>query len=649
MRGVGEYLNKYKGRRFVIVGKGKTQFDYRRLADIADPIIFINDAVQLAGTATRAAEKFFFTHTPGQLLWLKNLGGATPVLTGGPARGKAGTLEMASWSLVPESDRPGNAVEYAWGGWWPDKRLRMTRREAAADSGQLYLAAGPIHTAIHFAWLCGARQVACIGCHGKVADSHKGYDGRITLRGPDIVSGKARDRFRRHRKLVESECRLLKLKLVDLDDKPEPKTEPDTLPAIPHECYIPPFAHFIWFDHSSKKRPGWVDKIVGEFAILHPQWRVKVWDKVPAEFGDDQLVRRLADSHQFCMMSDILSYWLLWKYGGVYLDVDVVAVKSFDPLRHAHAFVGRHKSRYVNCAVMGSEPQSWFASQCLEAARQGGNYMPGPGDRARIRYGPALLTKLFFGMGDGDERLQILNKRAFYPWEHGAAHDWWRKSYANRRATFMDDPDVYAVHLFGMEDSSKRPTFARGHATAYRYLHWFGSQDRIRGAEVGCFAGRLSAFWLYIMPQLEVTMVDRWQAVAPDSRYARSGDDFAKRLTQHDFDDARERAAQQTAFAADRVRFVQADTVKGADQVEDGSLDFVFIDAEHTYEAVKADIQAWYPKVRAGGIVSGHDIDQDKRYPRWGVRRAVEEFRNEQGIKTPLECGAVHTWFFGKP
>ena len=52
------------------------------------------------------------------------------------------------------------------------------------------------------------------------------------------------------------------------------------------------------------------------------------------------------------------------------------------------------------------------------------------------------------------------------------------------------------------------------------------------------------------------------------------------------------------------------------------TLDFVFIDADHTYEAVKADIAAWRQKIRPEGWVTGHDYDP-LRFP--GVVRAVEE------------------------
>lgn len=54
---------------------------------------------------------------------------------------------------------------------------------------------------------------------------------------------------------------------------------------------------------------------------------------------------------------------------------------------------------------------------------------------------------------------------------------------------------------------------------------------------------------------------------------------------------------------------------------EDASLDGVFIDADHSYEAVKKDIANWMPKVRKGGILAGHDYIQTFE----GVIRAVNE------------------------
>lgn len=66
-------------------------------------------------------------------------------------------------------------------------------------------------------------------------------------------------------------------------------------------------------------------------------------------------------------------------------------------------------------------------------------------------------------------------------------------------------------------------------------------------------------------------------------------------------------------------------TIKGNSHIvyeefNDESIDFLFIDGNHDYEAVKKDIQLWYPKVKNGGIISGHDYDWDT------VKQAVDEY-----------------------
>ena len=67
----------------------------------------------------------------------------------------------------------------------------------------------------------------------------------------------------------------------------------------------------------------------------------------------------------------------------------------------------------------------------------------------------------------------------------------------------------------------------------------------------------------------------------------------------------------------------------------DGSLDMVFIDADHSYEAVKNDICTWLPKICRGGLLLGHDYNYKE------VRKAVDEIFDSIGIT----C-AVPTWAF---
>jgi hypothetical protein len=76
-------------------------------------------------------------------------------------------------------------------------------------------------------------------------------------------------------------------------------------------------------------------------------------------------------------------------------------------------------------------------------------------------------------------------------------------------------------------------------------------------------------------------------------------------------------------------------SLEAAKLYPDNSLDFVLIDASHDYPSVHADILAWLPKVKSGGILAGDDL------PWFGVKRAVDELL--PGYKN---CRAY--WVFNK-
>lgn len=74
---------------------------------------------------------------------------------------------------------------------------------------------------------------------------------------------------------------------------------------------------------------------------------------------------------------------------------------------------------------------------------------------------------------------------------------------------------------------------------------------------------------------------------------------------------------------------IRATSIVGSSNFGEQSIDFVFIDASHAYADVLDDLKAWYPKVRPGGIIAGHDY----HWPE--VRRAVVAFCSEKGWRAP--------------
>jgi len=70
-----------------------------------------------------------------------------------------------------------------------------------------------------------------------------------------------------------------------------------------------------------------------------------------------------------------------------------------------------------------------------------------------------------------------------------------------------------------------------------------------------------------------------------------------------------------------------------AEAYEDKSVDFVFIDGDHSYDAVVRDIKAWGPKIKPGGILSGHDYDMPD------VKRACHDVLGLRDWNDPWGCG----------
>jgi hypothetical protein len=168
---------------------------------------------------------------------------------------------------------------------------------------------------------------------------------------------------------------------------------------------------------------------------------------------------------------------------------------------------------------------------------------------------------------------------------------------------------------------------------AQQILSWLKDISHPQGAEIGVFTGALSQRLLLNRPDMKLLMVDPW---APGNGEEGLGE-FHGSLNQHEQDHYYESTVKAVRFAGQRALIMRSTSLAVASKVPDESLDFVFIDADHSYECCLADIKAWLPKIKPGGFISGHDYDNTD-YPQWGVKRAVEEVFGE------VEVGANFCW-----
>jgi len=89
------------------------------------------------------------------------------------------------------------------------------------------------------------------------------------------------------------------------------------------------------------------------------------------------------------------------------------------------------------------------------------------------------------------------------------------------------------------------------------------------------------------------------------------------------------------------VRVIRKESVEALADIENESLDFVYIDANHELPFVWQDVRGWWPKLKIGGIMSGHDIYLD------GVIGAVSTFIKEKNIARWYQVGE-YNWLFIK-
>jgi hypothetical protein len=185
------------------------------------------------------------------------------------------------------------------------------------------------------------------------------------------------------------------------------------------------------------------------------------------------------------------------------------------------------------------------------------------------------------------------------------------------------------------------------------------------GVEVGTFKGEYSKEILQRWDG-QLFMIDVWDEL---------GDEYADSSNHKNFEGGvYSECMKNIRGFEDRAIMIRAKSHIASKFFGDNSLDFVYIDANHSYEFVKEDINLWYPKVKKGGWVMGHDylklnwsnppytengIDkhiwlisdnegQSNYAGVFGVNPAVDEFCKQHNYTPSFTDEWLGTWYFKK-
>lgn len=157
-------------------------------------------------------------------------------------------------------------------------------------------------------------------------------------------------------------------------------------------------------------------------------------------------------------------------------------------------------------------------------------------------------------------------------------------------------------------------------------------------AEIGVWKGEFSKQILQYATPKQLHLVDPWRFAAQFPQRWYGG---LAAGCQQDMDRIYEGVVAQF-WETQNVVIHRNDSVDAVKLFCDGSLDWVYIDGDHSYNAVLCDLREWNTKISwlKGGFIAGDDYDWTDESGNHSVRRAVEDFVSERGCQLELlsEC-----------
>lgn len=154
------------------------------------------------------------------------------------------------------------------------------------------------------------------------------------------------------------------------------------------------------------------------------------------------------------------------------------------------------------------------------------------------------------------------------------------------------------------------------------------------GAEIGVAAASYSLQMLQRVKPARLYLVDRWALIG------NPGAKGKKELQMHTA------ISKIAPYVAQGVALpICAWSSEAAEWVPNGSLDWVYIDGDHKPDAVHDDMKKWYQKVKAGGVVAGHDYARGLG-PYEGANRAIKKLQPDAKINVvDGKCRTPSFWF----
>lgn len=130
------------------------------------------------------------------------------------------------------------------------------------------------------------------------------------------------------------------------------------------ENRIPKIVHYIWFGHGEKSEK--VKKCIESWKKFLPDYEIREWNEDNFNIFYNKFTKQAYKVKKWAFVSDVARLWVLYNYGGIYMDTDVEVYKSLDEFLDEEAFTGFEDINYPVNATFGSRKGNLLVKELLD-------------------------------------------------------------------------------------------------------------------------------------------------------------------------------------------------------------------------------------------------------------------------------------------
>lgn len=225
----------------------------------------------------------------------------------------------------------------------------------------------------------------------------------------------------------------------------------DHLEQPAQESSIPHLIHLIWLGSPISEK---VSACFDSWKKHHPLWEIKIWNDndIPEfDWSCEHSKTCFQQADTWAEKADIFRLEVLYKFGGLYSDADVVCLNSFDPLTNQGLgffscfelnYVGKHYGEpfFVGSAILGAKQGSYVMKYCLDHLT---SKIESPEEGIIKRTGPGLISRACqMAFSNSSEHILILPCSYLYPLP------WKKRETTSAGVLEYVSPDTLAIHLW---------------------------------------------------------------------------------------------------------------------------------------------------------------------------------------------------------